>query len=180
MFFLLRPRFTQPVENGSFVCPGCQQPTQFVFSRVWSFWIFFPFTKRLEREFVACSGCRAEWPVTVLRNQASQIPAESEIAGSGAPRLCDSIGQLVQLTPDALDEVFRRHEVGNFDSDVAVRLTPVGNTAGEVQLTFDLPLVDGEDWLGDSGGVPILIDRRAAAELKGATIDFRNGQFVRV
>ena len=91
-----------------------------------------------------------------------------------------SSSSVTKVTPDALDEVFRRHEVGKFDSDVAVRLTPIANTAGEVQLTFDLPLVDGEDWLGDSGGVPILIDRRAAAELTGATIDFRNGKFVRL
>lgn len=180
MFFLLRHRYTEPTESGSFVCPGCLVPKHFVFLRTWSFYIFFPLTRRLEKEFVTCCDCHAEWPVTVLRSRITSQPSSPEAPRHAAPSVHDSFSQLVELTPDALQEVFRRHEAGNFDSDVAVRLEPIAKSRNEVRLTFDLPLVDGEDWIGDSGGVPILVDRRVAVELKGATIDFRDGKFLRL
>lgn len=47
------------------------------------------------------------------------------------------------------------------------------------QATFDIDVADGFDWVGESQGIPIVVDRRDAPELRGATIEFRGGEFVR-
>src|SRR5208337_3569559 len=40
---------------------------------------------------------------------------------------------------------------------------------------FDYALADGRDWIGESRGIGIIVDRRDAPLLLGRTIDFLNG-----
>jgi Fe-S cluster assembly iron-binding protein IscA len=46
-------------------------------------------------------------------------------------------------------------------------------------IAFDIALADGRDWIGESNGIPVVVDRTVAPQLQGSTIDFREGEFAR-
>jgi Fe-S cluster assembly iron-binding protein IscA len=64
-------------------------------------------------------------------------------------------------------------------ADAVVRIEPDALSPIQVRIAFDYALADGRDVMGQSQGIPIVVDRRVAPELVGATIDFRDGTFVR-
>ncbi|MEZ6112717.1 MAG: hypothetical protein R3C99_17155 [Pirellulaceae bacterium] len=59
-----------------------------------------------------------------------------------------------------------------------VRVTPDISDYRKVTIQFDFALADGRDWIGQSQGIPIVVDREVAPELQGRIIDFRDGDFV--
>ena len=42
----------------------------------------------------------------------------------------------------------------------------------------DLPTSDGQDWVGTSHGVPVLVAKRLAPLVQGMSIDFQDGRYV--
>lgn len=115
---------------------------------------------------------------------ASKGGRRSQLLGGGALRslgkqpLTDDRCHAVELTCAAKDEIVRRHSLADFGEDTVVRLEPVANHPFSVKVTFDFFVDDGNDWIGESNGICIVVDRTVIAELRASTIDFVGGEFV--
>ncbi|WP_425614918.1 hypothetical protein NA78x_004802 [Anatilimnocola sp. NA78] len=124
--------------------------------------------------------CRTTFPISILAHYASPVASGLAAGQEGSNAFAENFGTVVQLTPAAAEQITLLHSQGRFGGDVAVRIEPARAIGGQVAVAFDFPLADGRDWIGSSGGIPIVIDRRSAPELLGSTIDFREGQFVQM
>lgn len=166
-------------ETGDFACPACGKRCEFTLIRTWKYLhvYFMPLLKQeLLGEQVLCSECSGTFSITVLTADARSVSSfeTNDIPDSTA----ENFGNVVALSDSAVDEIRRRHRVGGFDSNVAVRIEPQPGQPKEVLVTFDIPLADGRDWIGESQGIPVLVDRRAAAELNGQRVEYSNGVFI--
>ena len=108
------------------------------------------------------------------------VVASDEAANSSVCSPTDNFGNIISLTDAAVAEIKRRHKRGQFDSDVVVRVEPDRSEVRKVSIAFDFALADGRDWIGQSRGIPIVVDRAIAPQLHGSTIDFRDGVFMRM
>ncbi len=115
----------------------------------------------------------------MLGGLAKGVASAFEAGRDGPTSLSDNFGNIVELTEAACEEIKRRHATGQFGADVVVRIEPDSNVPTHVLVAFDFPLADGRDWIGESHGIPIVIDRRVAPELWGCRIDVCDGAFVR-
>ena len=167
-------------ERGEFDCPSCKTRTSFALWRTYQYWhvYFIPLLRQsIIQERVRCERCFTPHPITVLANRASSVPSQMEAGQQQFDKsVGGTIGNVVSLSEDAFAEIARRHHAGNFGPDVAIRVTP-GTTSSTYCVEFDFVLADGSDWIGESRGIPIVIDRRDAPLLLGKTIDFQNGCF---
>ena len=149
--------------------------------RTWKYFHLYgiPVAKQeLLGERILCNNCGSAFPITVLAGTAAAVGSQFQ-AGSGmAHSLSDHFGNVVDLTDAAIDEIRKRHKAGRFDPDVVVRVTPDIADYRKVTIQFDFALADGRDWIGQSQGIPIVVDREVAPELQGRIIDFRDGDFV--
>jgi len=106
----------------------------------------------------------------------AEVVGSPFVAGQDAgAAVSDHLGSVVSLTERAVAEILRRHGIGHWTTEAAVRITPDGRDT--YTIAFDYPLTDGRDWLGQSHQIPMLVDRRDAPLLWGKTIDFRDGRF---
>ena len=169
-------------DTGQFQCPQCNSQCGFTLIRTWQYFhlYFIPVAKQeLVGERIQCDNCNNAFPITVLAGMAADIASAFD-AGNGTARLVsDNFGNVIDLTDVAIDEIRRRHTAGRFDADVVVRASPDPSEFRKVMIQFDYALADGRDWIGQSQGIPIVVDREVAPELQGCTIDFREGAFVR-
>jgi Fe-S cluster assembly iron-binding protein IscA len=172
----------QEVDSGRFYCPQCDVSQNFTLVRTWSYFHVFliPLVRdQLVSERVVCNGCDSAFPITVLGSQAKSISAASAAGAADSHLLADNFGNIVELTTSAIEEVKRLHREGQLEPDVVVRIEPDTREPYKITVAFDFALADGRDWIGESQGIPIVVDRRVAPELQGSTIDFTNGVFVR-
>ena len=84
----------------------------------------------------------------------------------------DDLGNVLELTRAAKNEIIRRYSLAEFAGDTVVRLEPVANRPFSVEVTFDFFVDDGNDWIGESNGICTIVDRTVVAELRASTIDF--------
>lgn len=172
----------RPEDTGHFDCPQCDQNRGFTLLRTWKYFhiYFIPIVKEeLVAEDVVCQECGGAFPVTVLVAGADD-KSYAFMEGIGGPEsVLDNIKNVVEFTDAALEEILQRYAMGKFDDDVAVRVEPDRSGPRAVRIAFDLALADGRDWIGQSQGFPIVIDRRVASELEGSIIDFNDGEFFR-
>ena len=169
-------------DTGQFQCPQCDSDCDFTLIRTWKYFhlYFIPLVKQeLLEERIQCGNCNTAFPITVLAGTAAEITS-ALVAGSGNEQsVSDNFGNVVDLTDSAIEEIRRRLTDGQFDADVVVRVTPDRSEYRKVSVQFDLALAGGRDWIGQSHGIPIVVDRDLAAELQGCTVDFQYGEFVR-
>ena len=91
--------------------------------------------------------------------------------------IATSLGNVVVLSRPAAREILRRFFSSKFKGKPVVRITPPLSTDEGYLVGFDVALADGRDWIGESQGIGIVIDRRDTTLLLGRTIDFHNGVF---
>lgn len=167
-------------EEGEFECPRCGTHSTYVVLRTYRYWhIFFVPLIRDEviAEVIQCDRCWNRYPITILAPNAPAIHSSFVAAQDAGMSLRDSLGNIVGLTEAARLEILRRQCGGRFGNDVVVRVLPPSTRENEYRVEFDFPLADGRDWIGESRGIPIVVDRRDAPLLLGKTIDFREGRF---
>jgi len=165
-------------ESGQFPCPQCNQTQTYSVLRTYRYFhlFFIPLCRQeIVAEGVCCEGCGALLPVTFLAASAPTVASQFEASQSGDGAVSSSIGNVVALTERCAIELKRRHTAGGFGQDAVVRVAP-GN-ASEYELLFDFAVANGQDWIGESQGLPVVVDRRDAPTLLGKTIDFQNGKF---
>ena len=170
-------------DRGRFHCPDCNEDRSYSLARCWNYLhvFFIPIGKdELLGERIVCDHCTQRYPITVLGRSACAIGSAYESGVEGEGSVSDTIGNIVELTEAACDEVKLRHARGQFPPDVVTRIEPDTATANYIKVTFDIPVADGRDWLGESQGIPIVISRRVAPQIQGCTVDFVEGEFVRV
>lgn len=169
-------------DTGRFQCPHCDSECDFALIRTWRYFhlCFIPLARQeLVAERIQCSNCNNAFPITVLAGTAAEITSAFEAGGGSARSISDNFGNVVEFTDSAIAEIRRRHKEGRFDADVVVRVTPDRSEFRKVAIAFDFALADGRDWIGQSHGIPIVVDRDMAPELQGAIIEIRDGDFVR-
>ncbi|QDU30209.1 hypothetical protein ETAA8_53280 [Anatilimnocola aggregata] len=171
----------KPEDSGRFTCPRCgpHQTFTLVRTRNYSHIYFIPIGSRVIGERVECDSCRTAFSVAVLGGDTLAVPSAFEAGLDHSTSLSGTYGNVVELLPAAVEEIKARHAKSGFSHDVVVRVDPVRSSARLVTVTFDEAVADGQDWIGQSCGIPIIVDRRVAPELQGSKIAYQDGQFVR-
>jgi len=182
MFFISGHYHRQRREaKGRFDCPQCNGTQAFTLLRTWNYYhiYFVPILKQqLVAEKVLCDRCSCAFPITVLSGEAKTVTAAFSAGREGDEPFIANFGNVVELTEAASEEINRRLTAGCFGPETVVRIAPDRMTPNHASVLFDFPLADGRDWIGQSRGIPIVVDRQDAEELQGFTIDFRHETFV--
>ena len=84
---------------------------------------------------------------------------------------------LVELEESAAQEIRARMASGGFADELAVRITPTRWADSEVAIAFDYPVSDGRDWIDESQGLTLLVEKRYEAQLSGRTIVYVDSRF---
>jgi Fe-S cluster assembly iron-binding protein IscA len=173
----------QHEDPGQFICPECGVLSNYDVVRTYRHFRFylmiFPIvqSKELYDEAVRCTTCGANLPVTVLAVGAPTIGSMLEVEAYAHSGIHCNLGNVVALSDAAAQEILRRHFSGEFESKPVVRIAPPRLPEEGYAVGFDFALADGRDWIGESHGIGILVDRRDAPRLLGQIVDFRNGIF---
>ena len=85
---------------------------------------------------------------------------------------------LVELSSRAVEEIRSRRVSGKFPDNVGIRIKPTKFADAEVEISFDYPVSDGRDWIDESQGLTVLIDKDDEAQVSGSEIQFENGHFM--
>jgi len=163
-------------------CPRCKRETAFLayrrFRRSHLYFVPLPFTLReLPAETAECGACGAQYPIVILAAAAGRVGTPLEAGLAVCDGVVDQFGNIVELTDAAASEIIRRLDAGKYDDEVVVRIRPDASHASEFQVQFDYAMADGQDWIGRSHGLTIVVERREAAQLHGRKIDYRDGRF---
>jgi Fe-S cluster assembly iron-binding protein IscA len=168
-------------DSGRFDCPCCAQDRDFRLVRTWEYFhlYFIPLAKqRLVAEQVVCGECKQKFAITVLARRAQNGQMIQPIESQIPPSILDHFAKVVDFTDAAVQEIRRRHAQAKFGSEVVVRVECEPPDYHKINITFDYPIADERDWIGESNGIPVVIDREIAPEIQGSTVDFSAGQFV--
>ncbi len=85
--------------------------------------------------------------------------------------------QIVELTERAADAIRSRRATGAFPENIGVRISAGADFDAGVDISFDFPVSDGRDWIGESQGLVVLIDKSDEGQLAGCIVDFEEGAF---
>jgi Fe-S cluster assembly iron-binding protein IscA len=168
------------VDEGEFVCPGCRTAANYSIVQVHEYFhlYFVPlFHRRMAAEHVHCRSCQHRYPLTVLAATAPAVTSPHELFRDRLEPTLTAVGNVVALTAAAVEELKRRHQAGKFSSDAVVRIGAPRQLGESFAVAFDYLEADGQDWIGQSHGIPIVVAKEDAPELAGKTIDFREGRF---
>jgi Fe-S cluster assembly iron-binding protein IscA len=86
--------------------------------------------------------------------------------------------EILTITDRAAAEIVRRRREGNFADNCGIRIAPADSAGREVAIQFDFPVTDGRDWVQETSGFVVMMDKRHETELRGSSIDFVDGRFV--
>ena len=86
--------------------------------------------------------------------------------------------KILELTSPAAEKIRALMVNGGFDEELGVRITPVERGGPEVEITFDYPISDGSDWIDESDGLVLLIDKKHELQLLGHRLDYEDGRFL--
>lgn len=170
-------------ESGEFTCPKCLAATRFTLYGVYRHehlhigGIPIPLGKLRVGEKVRCDACGAELPPTALAVNAPVVQRTAEACREAEPGIHENLGNVVQLTDAAAREILRRMFSAKFGPDTVARLTVAESPDSGYGVAFDYALADGNDWLGESRGIGIVVARHDTSALLGRMIDFRGGIF---
>jgi Fe-S cluster assembly iron-binding protein IscA len=84
---------------------------------------------------------------------------------------------LLSVSDDALAEIQALMLKGNFPSEIGVRISPTQWADNEVEISFDYPVSDGRDWVGEARGLLLLVDKKDEDQLSGCQLNFRDNAF---
>jgi len=167
--------------TGNFECPSCGSGQTYSLVRCWQIlhFYFIPLCKtKLILERIECIRCRSNFSVAVLAGSTKERNSSFDPDHDRRPlAFAESFRNVVEFTDAATQEIKQRLAQGKFGVDVVVRVEPLDRTSNEVKITFDYALGDGDDLLGKSHGLPVVVDRRIASALDGFTIDYCNKVF---
>ena len=85
--------------------------------------------------------------------------------------------KILEVSAAAATEIRSRMAKSGFSEEHGVRITPTKWADSEVEITFDYPTSDGRDWVDESDGLLVLIDKNDEWQLLGRRIDFADGTF---
>ena len=85
--------------------------------------------------------------------------------------------KILELSTRAAEEIRSRMENGGFSEGLGVRITPTKWADSEVEIAVDYPVSDGRDWVDESDGLLLLIDKQHESRLSGCRLDFADGEF---
>lgn len=85
--------------------------------------------------------------------------------------------QVLELTERAAEAIRSRRAAGGFPDNIGVRIAPSGYADAEVGVSFDFPVSDGRDWIGESHGLHVLVDKSDESKLKGCLVEFEDERF---
>ena len=128
-------------------------------------------SKTLFDEIVRCTSCGANLPITVLAADAPVVTSVMDTGDEAGPSVSTNLGNIVELSEAAAHENLRRFFSGKFNGKPVVRITPPLSPGEGCMVGFDFALADGRDWIGESRGIGIIVDRRDTPRLLG--IDHR-------
>ncbi len=170
-------------DSGQFVCPECGARSSYDLYRTYRHFRFYLMiipiihSKELFGETVRCKACGVRLPITVLAIDAPVVGSVTDAGTDAGCGISRNLGNVIELSEAAAQEILRRHFSGEFHGKPVVRITlPLSPDEGYM-VGFDYALADGRDWIGESRGIGIIVDRRDAPLLLGRTIDCRNGVF---
>ena len=83
--------------------------------------------------------------------------------------------KMIEVSELAAEEIRSRMARGGFPDGIGVRITPTKWADSGVEITFDYPVSDGRDWVDESQGLLLLVDKNDEPHLAGCVIDFRDG-----
>jgi Fe-S cluster assembly iron-binding protein IscA/predicted RNA-binding Zn-ribbon protein involved in translation (DUF1610 family) len=183
MFHWIEYQREERGNSGQFVCPECGAATTYVLYRryrhSWFVALIIPIShsKTLFDETVRCTSCGADLPITVLAADAPVVASVMDAIAEVGPSASTNLGNIVAISEAAAQEILRRFFSGKFKGKPVARITPPLSPGEGYMVGFDYAVADGRDWIGESRGIGIIVDRRDAPLLLGRIIDFQNGVF---
>lgn len=84
---------------------------------------------------------------------------------------------VVTLTERAAVQFRHAIDEKGFPHDTALRVAIADPFGPEYHIEYDLPTSDGRQWVGESHGVTVVVDKSSASELEGLIVDYDNGEF---
>lgn len=85
---------------------------------------------------------------------------------------------IVVLTPSAAALVRSVFTDRGYSSETGLRIVLRDDCTPAFDVRYDVLSDDGHDWIGESAGIAVLVEKAIADRLYGLTIDARDGQFV--
>jgi len=183
LFHLSEHQTEHREDSGQFTCPECQADTTYDLYRTYRhtyLMILIPIpihSKHLFGERLRCTSCGASLPITALAIDAPVVSSATGVGREAESGISNNLGNVIELSETAAQEILRRYFSGNFQGKPVVRITPPFSPNESYMIGFDYALADGRDWIGESRGIGIVVDHRDTALMLGRTIDFRDGVF---
>jgi hypothetical protein len=84
----------------------------------------------------------------------------------------------VELTPGAVELTKKKIQEHNYPSDTALRIIKQDDPTPSFEVKFDLLANDDQDWVGESSGIFVMIEKNIASQLEKFIIDAKNGEFI--
>ena len=131
-----------------------------------------PFT--IHALFVTLSGGRKRTAASLLQLVEWGWDAPQDVSTNAHRK------DILAISDGAAAEIRSRMANGDFPQDIGVRITPTKWADAEVEITFDYPVSDGRDWVDESQGLLLLIDKNHEFQLCGRQLDYRDGRFTSI
>lgn len=102
---------------------------------------------------------------------------QRQVRTKGIAAMTGNRRNVVVLTPDAAELTHKTITDRGFSPETALRVVLGKGDNSQIGVEYDVPLDDERDWVGESSGVVVLVEKAIASQLEGLTIDARDGQY---
>jgi Fe-S cluster assembly iron-binding protein IscA len=107
-----------------------------------------------------------------FKYQEQQRRGEGPVAAATSNRR-----NVVALTPDAAELARQTIASQEYPPETALRVVLRNDGGTGIGVQYDLPSDDDRDWVGESSGVVVLVEKAIAGRLEGLMIDAQGGRY---
>jgi Fe-S cluster assembly iron-binding protein IscA len=86
--------------------------------------------------------------------------------------------KVVFISPTAADYAASTIAGRNYPSDTVLRIVESDDSDAPYEVKYDVGADADRDWIDESGGVVVVVDKTLAERVEGLTIDIRDGKYV--
>jgi Fe-S cluster assembly iron-binding protein IscA len=85
---------------------------------------------------------------------------------------------IVEFTPAAADFAKAAIHTRHYPEDTVLRIAQRHEQGSGFEVRYDLPSSEGADWIGETQGLMVVVEKAIADELNGVVVDMARDQYV--